>query len=760
MKKILLTLFIACTQFMLSQVPSSFSFQAVVRDGNNELVTNQNIGVRAEITFSPNARIPLYAETHQAFSNSNGLVTLEIGKGSVLIGNFSQIDWSSGTYFLTTKYDLNGGSSYSLTVTTQLLSVPFAMYAATSGSSTPGPEGPQGPAGPQGPQGPQGDVGPAGPQGDPGPQGPQGIQGDIGPQGPIGLTGPQGDVGPQGPQGVQGDIGPEGPIGLTGATGPQGPQGPQGDTGPQGDQGPIGLTGATGPQGPQGPQGAQGDIGPEGPIGLTGATGPEGPQGPQGDTGPQGPIGLTGPEGPQGPPGDKGDQGDVGPEGPQGARGFDGNSQVWTRGNFVLEPGNGTFVAASATYADVTSLILNFVDFYNNNNQEWLLAIAPGDYLTLRNTANVNDGATYQVVSTGANSLAIGIVTNFIGSTSTNTTIGAKYFVSYVKSGAPGPEGPQGPIGLTGSTGPQGPQGIQGDIGPQGPQGDQGPIGLTGATGAEGPQGIQGDTGPQGPQGPIGLTGATGPQGDVGPQGPIGLTGATGPEGPQGAPGNDGADGANGQDGVGVSSTVDNGDGTFTITYTDGSTFTSSDLTGPQGSPGDDGSNGTNSLINTSIEQAGGNCENGGIKIEVGLDINNNGFLDPNEINSNLTAFVCNGSAGTGNTNGPNIQQTEFTGVSASKVNFNSEVLPSAGTISGKGFVWSESPNPTVNDNYVDVGGGIGAFTYQLTRLDSNTTIYVRSWASSDFGFTYGTENTVTTASLPSLGDFFAGGFV
>ena len=298
---------------------------------------------------------------------------------------------------------------------------------------------------------------------------------------------------------------------------------------------------------------------------------------------------------------------------------------------------------------------------------------------------------------------------------------------------------------MTGATGPQG------DVGPQGP------IGLTGATGPEGPQGIQGDTGPQGPQGdqgPIGLTGATGPQGS------IGVTGATGPEGPQGPPGNDGTDGANGQDGVGVSSTVDNGDGTFTITYTDGSTFTSSDLTGPQGNPGDAGSNGTTSLINTSIEQAGGNCENGGIKIEVGLDINNNGFLDPNEINSNLTAFVCNGSAGTGNTNGPNIQQTEFTGVSASKVIFNSEVLPSAGTISGKGFVWSESPNPTVNDNYVDVGGGIGAFTYQLTRLDSNTTIYVRSWASSDFGFTYGTENTVTTASLPSLGDFFAGGFV
>ena len=237
MKKLLLLLLILPFQFVLSQVPSSFSFQAVVRDGSNELVTNQDIGIRAQITASPNARIPLYAEIHQARSNSNGLVTLEIGNGSVLIGNFSQIDWSTGTYFITTKYDLNGGSSYSLSVTTQLLSVPFAMYAATSGSSTPGPEGPQGPPGPQGPQG------------------------DVGPQGPIGLTGATGPEGPQGPQGIQGDTGPQGPIGLTGATGPEGPQGPQGVTGPQG---PIGLTGPEGPQGDQGP------------IGLTGATGPEG----------------------------------------------------------------------------------------------------------------------------------------------------------------------------------------------------------------------------------------------------------------------------------------------------------------------------------------------------------------------------------------------------------------------------------------------------------------------------------------------------
>ena len=122
---------------------------------------------------------------------------------------------------------------------------------------------------------------------------------------------------------------------------------------------------------------------------------------------------------------------------------------------------------------------------------------------------------------------------------------------------------------------------------------------------------IVGQMGPQGPQGPAGNDGVgvlstinngngtftinytdgssftsadlTGPQGAQGPVGPQGI------QGPAGA---DGSDGLNGSDGVGIQSTVDNGDGTFTITYTDGSTFTSADLTGPQGIQGIQGPQG------------------------------------------------------------------------------------------------------------------------------------------------------------------------
>ena len=197
--------------------------------------------------------------------------------------------------------------------------------------------------------------------------------------------------------------------------------------------------------------------------------------------------------------------------------------------------------------------------------------------------------------------------------------------------GPTGPQGPQGATGATGPTGPQGPQGPKGDDGTsvtilgtlndpselpasgntagdgylisgnlyvydgtsfidvgtiQGPQGEAGPAGPTGP---QGPQGIQGETGPQGPQGIQGLTGPAGPQG---PQGPQGIQGETGAQGPQGIQGEQGPQGIQGEQGNGIASTVDNLDGTFTITYDDATTFTTSDLTGPQGPQGDAGPTG------------------------------------------------------------------------------------------------------------------------------------------------------------------------
>jgi hypothetical protein len=188
-------------------------------------------------------------------------VSIEIGGGNIVSGDFATINWANGPYFLKTETDPTGGTNYTINGTSQLLSVPYAMYAANSGSSIPGPQGPQGPVGNDGATGPQGPIGLTGPAGATGPQGPIGVTGPAGatgPQGPIGLTGPAGATGPQGSAGA---VGPQGPIGLTGATGPQGPAGATGAQGPSGPQGNTGATGAIGPQGTQGPQGPQGPTG-------------------------------------------------------------------------------------------------------------------------------------------------------------------------------------------------------------------------------------------------------------------------------------------------------------------------------------------------------------------------------------------------------------------------------------------------------------------------------------------------------------------
>jgi hypothetical protein len=171
------------TASVFAQAPEKMSYQAVVRDGSNNLVTSSAVGIQVSILQGSSSGTAVYVETQTPTSNANGLVSLEIGSGTVLSGNFATIDWANGPYFIKTETDPAGGTNYTITGTSQLLSVPFALYAANSGSSTPGPQGPQGPAGADGATGPQG---------------PAGNDGATGSQGPIGLTGPAGPAGADG----------------------------------------------------------------------------------------------------------------------------------------------------------------------------------------------------------------------------------------------------------------------------------------------------------------------------------------------------------------------------------------------------------------------------------------------------------------------------------------------------------------------------------------------------------------------------------
>ncbi|MFS4429857.1 beta strand repeat-containing protein [Chryseobacterium sp. S90] len=134
MKKILLLFWILTGFFMgLSQAPEKMSYQAVMRNGSGQLLVNQGIAVRVSILQGSPAGAAVYSERLTGNTNANGLISLEIGTGTVLTGTFATIDWPTGSYYLKTETDPAGGTSYTIVGTSQLLSVPYAMYAKSAG---------------------------------------------------------------------------------------------------------------------------------------------------------------------------------------------------------------------------------------------------------------------------------------------------------------------------------------------------------------------------------------------------------------------------------------------------------------------------------------------------------------------------------------------------------------------------------------------------------------------------------------------------
>jgi hypothetical protein len=119
------------TASMYAQSPNKMSYQAVIRNSSNALVTNSTIGMRISILKTSPTGTAVYVETQTPTTNANGLVSIEIGGGSVVSGNFSVIDWANGPYFVKTETDVTGGSNYTITGTSQLLSVPYALHAKT-----------------------------------------------------------------------------------------------------------------------------------------------------------------------------------------------------------------------------------------------------------------------------------------------------------------------------------------------------------------------------------------------------------------------------------------------------------------------------------------------------------------------------------------------------------------------------------------------------------------------------------------------------
>ena len=307
----LLIVLFCLSSVAFSQAPEGINYQAVIRKTSGALLANSSVAIRVQIKQTSATGTVVFSERQTAITSAYGLVNLVIGQGTLLSGNFSTINWSTGNYWVSLGVDFSNGTNYVDYGSQRLMSVPYALYAKNAGNqlnqwrygnivpaTTLGAMGDfyldmitgnvyyknssttwvltgniKGPTGAAGATGPAGVAGAAGPQGIQGLTGPAGAAGTNGATGPIGLTGPAGATGvagPAGPQGIQGLTGPAGAAGTNGATGPAGVAGVAGPAGPQG------IQGLTGPAGVAGPAGATGPIGLTGPAGATGPTGPAG----------------------------------------------------------------------------------------------------------------------------------------------------------------------------------------------------------------------------------------------------------------------------------------------------------------------------------------------------------------------------------------------------------------------------------------------------------------------------------------------------
>jgi hypothetical protein len=132
LRSIIVLFFVSFTAF--GQVPQGISYQAIAFNAGGTPVANSNVGVRISIMDNSTTGPVVYSESHVRLTNGQGLFNLNIGQGTPLSGTFSAINWAANSKFLKVEIDPAGGTNYTSAGTSQLMSVPYALYSESTNS--------------------------------------------------------------------------------------------------------------------------------------------------------------------------------------------------------------------------------------------------------------------------------------------------------------------------------------------------------------------------------------------------------------------------------------------------------------------------------------------------------------------------------------------------------------------------------------------------------------------------------------------------
>jgi uncharacterized protein (TIGR02145 family) len=133
---LLVGLLIFTSVVLKAQSPQKINFQSIVRNTSGVIVSNKSVNFKITILSGTITGTPVYSETHLKTTDAIGLVSLQIGTGTVASGVFSSIDWGNALHFIKLEADFSGGNTYVTLGTQELMSVPYALYSAKTDTNS------------------------------------------------------------------------------------------------------------------------------------------------------------------------------------------------------------------------------------------------------------------------------------------------------------------------------------------------------------------------------------------------------------------------------------------------------------------------------------------------------------------------------------------------------------------------------------------------------------------------------------------------